>query len=388
MIKKKPSVLLISFVFSPNIGGVESHLDDLVHSLTHTGHTVTVITYQPILSKQNAPSIERKKNLEIRRISCLKLNLFNRLERFSVLEFLYLVPHILLYSCFFMIAHHKKFDVIQAHGFNMAFVGAVVALIYKKRLVVNTHVSFHFTPGALYSTILQFVLNRASKILVLTKQARHELIKIGVKQEKIIIYHQWIDTDVFEPKDRTISRRMFDLDPNKLLVLFTGRFIAPKGVLLLLESSKLLHKHILVVFVGSGPLGDVIKARARDDTSLRFIGEVKRHELPYLFSAADITIIPSQQGTKMYAEGIPRVLIESFTCGTPVISTSSGGLKELISSNVGYFIHPSAVTIAHALHSLYKQRQVLLRKRQHCIDYAHTHFDQRNNVNIIEQSLL
>jgi len=33
MVDKKPGVLILSPFFSPNIGGVESHLDDLVSAL-------------------------------------------------------------------------------------------------------------------------------------------------------------------------------------------------------------------------------------------------------------------------------------------------------------------------------------------------------------------
>ena len=47
MVDKKPGVLILSPFFSPNIGGVESHLDDLVSALDKREYKVFVQTYSP-----------------------------------------------------------------------------------------------------------------------------------------------------------------------------------------------------------------------------------------------------------------------------------------------------------------------------------------------------
>ena len=54
MNKKKMGVLILTPFFSPNIGGVESHLDNLVSILDEKGYSVFVQTYSTITT-ENTP---------------------------------------------------------------------------------------------------------------------------------------------------------------------------------------------------------------------------------------------------------------------------------------------------------------------------------------------
>lgn len=45
---RKRGILIIVPTFSPNTGGVESHMDDLVKILNKSGYRVFVQTYSPI----------------------------------------------------------------------------------------------------------------------------------------------------------------------------------------------------------------------------------------------------------------------------------------------------------------------------------------------------
>ncbi len=387
-LKNRPTVLLLSFIYSPNIGGVESHLDDLVESLIHDGFKIKVITYQPITSSKNAPSFEKHGNLEIRRIPWLKFNLFNKLEKIPILEMLYLVPPIFLFTFWYLLRNNNKIDLIQSHGFNMAIVGSFLSTIFRKKLVVNTHVSFNFIRGSFYSRVLALILNKANKILVLTHAAGKELTKIGINKEKVVVYHQWIDTKLFRAHEKEKSRKKMKLDIDNFLILFTGRFIPPKGVDTLLEASKKVPKNVQIIFVGSGPMKEEIANLALKNKSIVFIGEIPKEDLPYYYSSADICIIPSRQNTKTYSEGIPRVMIEAFTCGTPVIATNSGGLSELITADVGFFTKPTSGSILKIIRTLVIKRNLLKRMNENCIKYSKRQFNRSANIKIIEESLL
>lgn len=383
----KPTILLISFIFSPNIGGVESHLDDLCAYLTKKGYKIVVITYQPIISKATAPIFEKKNNIEIFRIPHPKFNLFNRLEKIPLLEVLYLTPPILLFSFFYLLKFRKKFNVIQAHGFNMAIVGAILSTVFKIKLTVNTHISFSFDKKSLYSIILRKVLNHASKILVLTVNGKKELVKIGIISEKLVVYHQWIDEKLFKSYDKEVSRKKLTLSKNSFIIFFAGRFVAAKGLFLLLKSARSIRGRIKFIFVGSGPLAQVIKEEQVKNSTIRFIGVIDKALLPYYYSAADISIIPSIQATRTYSEGIPRVLIESLSCGTPVVATHAGGLDELLRHDVGFFIDPEVSSITELIENLIKKKDIW-KMRRRCIEYAKEQFGKSKNAQIIERSLL
>ncbi len=387
-VTKKLHILLLSFIFSPNIGGVESHLDDLCSDLAKKGYQITVITYQPLLAKVNASSYEKKDHFEIYRIPWIKFNLFNRLEKLPILQMVYLVPAIFLYTSNYLIKKHKDIDVIQTHGFNMAIVGFLLSSIFHIPFTVNTHVSFYFNKSSLYAKVLTYILNKARFVLVLTKESQGQLRKIGVKNEKILVYHQWIDTKLFIPKDRKVVRKRYHIPESTFIVLFTGRLIPAKGIPLILEAAQKVKKNILFVIVGSGEMKDVIAEKEKNLATLRFIGQVKREELPLLYSAADICLFPSLQATTTYAEGIPRVMIEALSCGTPLIATKTGGVSEVINKNVGFFVAPDSNEIVQLVEYLSNKRSMLQNMRKTCITYALKEFDRQKNADIIEKSFI
>ena len=79
MKKNKKGVLILTPFFSPNIGGVETHLDDLVAALAEKEYQVFVQTYSPITTK-NTFWKSRESNesyLHIRRYKWFGGNIFN-----------------------------------------------------------------------------------------------------------------------------------------------------------------------------------------------------------------------------------------------------------------------------------------------------------------------
>ena len=52
MTNNKKGILILTPFFSPNIGGVESHLDDLVTALDQQGYLVFVQTYSPLTTEK------------------------------------------------------------------------------------------------------------------------------------------------------------------------------------------------------------------------------------------------------------------------------------------------------------------------------------------------
>jgi hypothetical protein len=90
-IEKFMNVLQLSAHFSPNVGGVETHLDDLVAGLVKRKYQISVLTYQPLSIDVSAPFYEKNSRLEIIRVPWIK-GLFYKLVNQPALEFIYLFP--------------------------------------------------------------------------------------------------------------------------------------------------------------------------------------------------------------------------------------------------------------------------------------------------------
>src|SRR5437016_5738733 len=116
-------IVILSPFFSPNIGGVETHLNDLCNYLSRNGYRTYVFTYQPLTTDKTAASFEKSGNLETRRMKWFGYSLFDRLESNFFIEFLYLTPALFIFSLPYVFGIRKRIGVIHSHGLNAALVG-------------------------------------------------------------------------------------------------------------------------------------------------------------------------------------------------------------------------------------------------------------------------
>src|SRR3972149_3830067 len=130
---KNPTVLHITPFFSPNVGGVETHLNDLIAFLGKQNYKVIVLTYQALIGKVRGKKKEVFENLEVIRIPWFS-NIFYKTVGSPLLHFMYLTPYLLLYSLAFMARRRREVDVLHAHGINAAYVGAIIKILFGKPL--------------------------------------------------------------------------------------------------------------------------------------------------------------------------------------------------------------------------------------------------------------
>lgn len=124
----------------------------------------------------------------------------------------------------------------------------------------------------------------------------------------------------------------------KKVVLFLGRFCAAKNLDLWLETAALLARlddKIFFLMCGDGEdrYNCIRKARSLGiyDRCL-FPGPVDYGVIDRVIDIADVFLLTS------HYEGFGRVVVESFFCGTPVVSTDCGGPSEIIDNGVDGFI--------------------------------------------------
>jgi glycosyltransferase involved in cell wall biosynthesis len=157
-----------------------------------------------------------------------------------------------------------------------------------------------------------------------------------VRSDMISPIPQAVDIDRFQPvteEQKAQLRQRLGLSQDKKILVFTGRLVSYKGLPLLLKVWEQVHeKHqdTFLLLVGSGGsdiynceegLKEFVRSHYLQD-SVGFTGEVSNvHE--YL-QASDIFVFPTEN------EAFGISLIEAMACGLPVIATSVGGIKDII----------------------------------------------------------
>jgi len=376
-------ILLISPYFSPAVGGVETHLNDLCKYFEKRKHTVYVRTYQALGAKNRGLTSENSKYIKIHRLWWPDFNLVFRLEKYPIPRVIYISAGLLVDCFLFLLRNKNNIDVVQVHGFIAALWGVPLAKLFKKHVVVNTHVGFRFDDNNLMNTITTKVLKSADKVLVLTNGAKRALQSIKVPEEKIAIYHYWVDQKLFNKVSNARQKLGWD---KKFTVLFVGRLVEVKGVKIILELAKKM-KHINFVIAGSGPLEDELRKLSEKLNNLKILGKVEQKDLPTHYSASDLVLIPSKLIRQTYEEGIPRVMIESLSSETPVVATPSGGIPDVFDPKIGRLTKRSSThDLEKAINFYYKNKKALEQAKKQTRAFALKHFSSKNAA-IIESSL-
>jgi glycosyltransferase involved in cell wall biosynthesis len=113
--------------------------------------------------------------------------------------------------------------------------------------------------------------------------------------------------------------------------LFVGRLSPEKGVRTLVEAWKETTAKLLVV--GSGP--EAARLRASATRNVEFAGPVPQSQVADILRGARAVLSPS-----LWYEAQPRVILEAYAAGVPVIASRIGGLTELISEGESGLLVP------------------------------------------------
>ena len=184
MNKNQKGVLILTPFFSPNIGGVETHLDNLVSNLDEKGYRIFVQTYSPLTTENTSWKKNELlgNNIQINRYRWFGKNLFHTLERYPILDFLYLTPYLFIRSLLFMITNSKKIDVIHAQGLNAGAIGVILKAIFKKRLIISLHAVYpNIGNHGLIAFFTRIILNSAHVTLGGSKAINGQFNQTGIK---------------------------------------------------------------------------------------------------------------------------------------------------------------------------------------------------------------
>ncbi len=340
------SILLITPFYPPNIGGVETHLKYLARHLSKH-FSVDVVTYQPLTNNLHASPYEIADNLRIKRIKWFR-HLFYRLEKYPLLEFLYLFPALFIYSFIHAIKH--KPDVIYGNGLVADLIAVLIGKIFRKKCVTSTHTDYKLSKdGGSKSglkNVFAWIFKNSDHIFAVSRGGKEDIVNLGVSEDKISIIKYWMDTDEFKPMQR--KNRPFT-------VLYIARFVPVKDVDLIVKTAY-SAKNVNFIFIGDGPLRPIVEKLANEKNYVKYLGFVPLESLNKYYNEADVLLWGSVE-----EDNLVLATIGALSCGLPVIIPASmnregtvrATKKDIVPKGVGFIIESDVNKI---LSVLYKMR--------------------------------
>jgi glycosyltransferase involved in cell wall biosynthesis len=249
------------------------------------------------------------------------------------------LPHLL------RVRREFPFDAILATwAFPDVVVGAMASRLLDVPLLAKVHGSDVNVQSQfpLRRRQIRSAMDRAHRVLAVSGALRERLLELGVPDEKILVHHNGVDSDRFQPRSAAEARRELGLDPAGRHVVYVGYLVEAKALHVLIDAVAGLRKagtlDFTVHLVGCGPLEGELRARAGSAgvaDAVRFQGRRPHDEVPKWMAAADVFCLPSVR------EGCPNVILEALASGRPVVATRVGGIPELVSERTALLVPPS-----------------------------------------------
>ncbi len=233
-------------------------------------------------------------------------------------------------------AHKKhKFDLFTIHSYPPFYNDIGGLWLHKTTKIPYISEIMHITGypksgnfkewfyGIATGALIKYFTKNSKAIRIINQnQTREFLRKSGIAENKLkYIPAFYIDLDVFKP---IIAEKKYD-------VVFSGRLVKNKGIVLLLKAIKQLKNwkpNIILAITGSGPLENKIRSFIKNNklqNNINFIGWVQgTEELAKIYNQSKIMVMPS------FNEGGPRVTLEAMACNVPVLTSRVGIMNDII----------------------------------------------------------
>ena len=371
-------VLLLGYRGNPYSGGQGIYIYNLSKELVKLGVTVDVMVGPPYPDPlEEWAEVYKLENLNIWSIKTKDIP-YEKLTRiFSLWNFvdyiltrLHIFPEMETFSfrAFYAlekILKHKKYDLIHdiqslgwatipMKGFGIPIITTVHHPLTKDReadLGRNWGLWDKATTILFYPLIMQgFVIRRINRVITSFKEGVDELGKaFRVKKEKVSVVYNGMDVDMFQ---NTGEPR----EDNALL--FVGNTEdTKKGLVYLFEAMTLLPENVTLTIVDDGPPKKLTAWEQIQKFNIahriKFTGKLSSKELVSIYSRKTILVMSS------LFEGFGLPAVEAMSCKTPVVVTTAGSLKEVVTPDCGILVEPQNPTaLKDAIMKLLKNKKL------------------------------
>jgi len=337
---------IVEAVYPDQIGGIEIQTYAIAAGLAARGLPVTLVARR---IRPESPAREQTGNLRV-----VRLGARGRLKGTgwrAVAPLLGFIASVLAW----LVRNMGRYDAVLAQGVKVLFLPASTITWLRLRPCIvkidspielweevsaeslrRMGLSQSAAPVRMWRAVRAALLRRVGDFVVISAEIRDALLALGVKSGRIRFIPNGTDVDRFHPvslEQRLTLRRKLGLPEGPVLLNFTGRLSAAKGLMLLAGIWKSLvteGRSVHLVLVGTGGTSfDNCEAELRAyveqhglGPTVTFTGEVDN--VPEYLQASDLFVFPSEY------EGFPLSLFEAMACGLPVASTRVGSAREIL----------------------------------------------------------
>jgi N-acetyl-alpha-D-glucosaminyl L-malate synthase BshA len=240
------------------------------------------------------------------------------------------------------VVEYEKLDLLHVHYAIPHATSAYLAkkILQKENKDTKIITTLHGTDITLvglepsFLPLVKFSIEESDGVTAVSRFLKEKTITNYNIDKDIEVINNFIDTNIYKPVCNEQFKKHVAPNGEKILV-HTSNFRPVKRVSDTIRILKEVQKKIpaRLILIGDGPERSETERLARElgvHEDVIFLG--KQDGLAEILSSSDIFLLPSQ------SESFGLSALEAMACGVPVISSSVGGLPELVRHNETGFI--------------------------------------------------
>jgi glycogen synthase len=244
-------------------------------------------------------------------------------------------------------------DLVHCHTWYSHFGGILAKLNYGTSFVITVHSLEPLRPwkreqlGGGYDFSLwieKTALEMADAIIAVSSETKRDIERLfDVDPNRVRVIHNGIDLEEYRRVDSTDALKRHGINPEEPYLLFVGRITRQKGIIYLVRAIQFMDPGFQIVLCAGAPDTPEIaiemqkaieQAKAKRSDIIWIEEMVDRNAVIELYSHAAVFCCPS-----IY-EPFGIINLEAMACGTAVVASAVGGIKEVVVDGETGFLVP------------------------------------------------
>jgi len=243
------------------------------------------------------------------------------------------------------IAYCKDFDILHCHDLNTLPIGFIIKKFFNKKIKIVYDAHEHETEiRGLVGTKQKFtkiiekiLIKSADKVITVSNAIAEDYARLYNIPKPALV----LNTPPYQEIDKKdIFRKELGIDKSQTIFLYQGGFSAGRGIEILLETFQDIHKENkkdifqpCIVFMGYGPLEELVKDAAQKYDDIYFYPAVAPNVLLDYTSSADFGILFYENNCLNHDYCSPNKMFEYLMADIPVIASNLYEMKRLVQNN-------------------------------------------------------
>lgn len=377
-------VLMLSWEYPPkSVGGLAQHVYDLTSAYAEQGVEVHLIT----AGGKGAPAFEQVNGVKVYRVEPYQVSspsFVTWAAQFNVALLERAIP---------LLADMRRFDILHAHDWLVAYAARAIKHAGRMPLVVTIHATEYGRNCGLHNDMQRHISDiewwltyEAWKVICCSQYMEGEIKHVfQLPQDKVAVIPNGVNVANFQTGSDKASRSFYAA-PDEKIIFYVGRLVKEKGVQVLLDAAPEIlsgFPQAKFIIAGKGPYLNALKHQAEllgIANRVYFTGYINDEVRNSLYSWSDVAVFPS-----LY-EPFGIVALEAMAARTPVVVSDCGGISEIVRQGIdGLKVRTgNSRSLARNILALLKQPQLGEQLRENAYNRV---VDEFNWQNIARQTI-